>query len=445
MGKVSAVVKARVDASPLQRRKGRMLALRRVREQLVSVAGIVGSSVRLADGRDVGTLVDVVVRFGEERYPRVAGLVVRIGRRRVFVPGTDLASVTPRGATLVSTVVDLRDFEAREGEVVLMRDVVDHQLVDVDGIQVVRANDLYLSTVNGRVRLVGVEVGPRSLLRRLGPARRRSIAAPERVIDWAAVHSFGTAGAGGTMQLDRSRSDLERLRPGDLARLLEELGRPQRQELLAALRDEVAADALEEMDEQERDQLLRETTVERAAAIIAAMEPDEAVEALRDLGDDDASEVVASLPPAVRERLDGLLALAPDVAGGIMTPLLVRAARDDTVGEVAERLRRLGGHRDDIDAVVVVDDGGALLDDISLYDLFTASADTTLDELVRDTRPLTVTVDTPVDEVVDEVAANRRTSVVVVDDEGRPVGRILVDDVLDHLLAGPTRRLRRAS
>ena len=137
---------------------------------------------------------------------------------------------------LTDARLDLRDFHRREDEVTLNADVIDHQLVDIDGVRVVRASDLYLAHVGEDVRLVGVDVGFVTLLRRLGPAARRARPTPERVIDWASVQPF--AATESSMTLATPNQALRRMRPADLADLLEELGRDERQELLSALEPE---------------------------------------------------------------------------------------------------------------------------------------------------------------------------------------------------------------
>src|SRR5579872_4015010 len=158
-----------------QQRTQRLLAIRAVRDALVSLAGVLGRPVRNQAGAEVGTLVDVVARWGgTEPYPPVTGIVVRVGRRLAFVSGDQIAELTNFGVRLSSARLDLRDFVRRPGEVTLGRDVLDHQLVDVDGVQVIRAADLYLAVVWDAIRLVGVDVSVQSLVRRLGPRRLRS-------------------------------------------------------------------------------------------------------------------------------------------------------------------------------------------------------------------------------------------------------------------------------
>jgi CBS domain-containing protein len=411
----------------------RLTQQRRVRDQLVSVAGLIGRPVRLTNDADVGRVVDVVVRWADERYPAVTGLVSKVGRRRAFVPIDDVAELTGVVVTLSSPVLDVRDFARRDGEVVLMDDIVDHQLVDIDGVQVVRASDLYLANVAGRMRLVGVEVGLRSLLRRLGPARWRARATPERVIDWADIQTLGGAGAVGT---DRPNRELRRLRAGDLADLLEALAQPQRQQLVDVLDTDMAADALEEMDQDQRDAVLRNLGPDRAAAIVAEMEPDEAAEALRDLDDDERERIVERLPEAATTAIRTILGYPDHSAGGIMTTVVVLVKPNETVATVIERLAEFADHRFDIDAVLVVDDDGRLLDDVSLFELATTPGERAVSRLVGPPWPIVIGPLAGLDEVIDAVVSNRRGSVVVTDEEGRPLGRIMADDVVDALTPG---------
>ncbi len=207
------------------------------RHHLISVAGLVGRPVRLTDGPQIGRVADVVVRWASDIYPALTGLVARMAGHRTFVPFARITELGPDAVVLSSSVLDLRAFEQRDGETLLMADVVDHQLVDVNGVQVVRASDLYLAEVDARVRLVGVETGIVPLARRLGPARWRTRATPSRVIDWADIHP---AGRGGAVRLDRANRELRRLRPADLADLVESLGHVDRAELVTTFDAELA-------------------------------------------------------------------------------------------------------------------------------------------------------------------------------------------------------------
>lgn len=410
--------------------------------QLISVAGLVGRPVLNQSGSEIGSVRDVVVRWDDSLYPAVTGLVVRVGRRASFLHASSVARIDRDGVALRSAQLDLRDFERRAGEITLGRDVLDHQLIDVDGVRIVRASDLYLASFAGMYRLVGVDVGFNSLARRLGPARWRALPTPTRVIDWATIQPIAKPGE--PVRIGRTRQALHRLRPAELAELVEKLGATQGQAFVAALDRDVAADVLEEMNVGQVDELLNEMARERAADLIAAMAPDEAAEALREMDDDDREAMMQQLAPEVRTSLSRLLAYEEGTAGSVMTTTMVVVASTATVDDVIAALAQRTEDRTEIDGVLVVDDDGALVDDLSLYELLVAPRSATLASLVAAPFPATVHEADDLDDVLSVFIDSRGTSVVVTDDAMRPVGRILADDVIDALVAD--RRLaRRAS
>ena len=425
------------SAARRRQRSQRLLANRAVRDAIVSLAGIIGSPVRNQAGAEIGRLGDVVCRWsGEETYPPVTGLVVKVGRRLAFVGAPAIDTIRHNAVVLSSARLDLVDFAPRPGEVTLFEQVLDHQLVDVDGVQVIRAADLYLAPVYGRYSLVGVDISAQSLLRRLGPARWRHHPTPERVIDWGAIQPFGDTaqGAAPEVRLRTTNEGLERLRPGELADLLEDLMRPERQKLLDSLTPEEAADALEEMDPEELASLLREAEPARAAELLGDMEPDEAVDALRDLSVDERTEILAVMDQAKATDLLRLLGYNEHEAGGFMTTAFLVAPTTETVASLAARL---AGHEDcpeELDAVALVDHEGRLLWDLPLLQLLVNPGQTLLADLVGEAEPVTVGIHAQVAEVAERLIDARRMSVIVVDEEDRPVGRILADDVIDALL-----------
>lgn len=417
-----------------EQRVERLTTLRQVRGELVSMAGLTGRPVLNQAGQQIGRVADVVVRWDSNKaYPPVTGLIVRVGRRRAWLPA-DAVEEFGRGRIGLRTArLDLRDVARRPGEVELSRDVIDHQLVDTDGARVIRASDLYLARVAGVVQLVGVDVGFNSLLRRLGPARFRSRPTPDKVIDWASITSFGSQrGPGGTLQA--AEHGLQRLRPGELADLLEDLGRAERQDLLSRLTPQQAADALEEMQDEELVRLLRESDTAGAAELLSRMEPDEAADGLRDLDPREQQKLLAAMPAEASEAVATLLSYAKRSAGGIMTTVLVTATPAETIRQVRDRLRANREHDEDLAGIIVLGDEGQLLDDVSMTELFLADLGATVDDLIGPPWPVTVTPDAGLDEVAERLVETRHSWVVVVDNEERPLGRILADDVLDMLV-----------
>lgn len=433
------------DSPPSVTRDGRrrrfgtqgVLVRRAVSSSLVSVAGLIGAPVRDLQSHDIGRLVDVVVRWDRGVYPQVTGLVIRIGSRRAFVHVADVSDIRRRAVQLGSTRVDLKDFERRPGEQLLRKDVIDHQLLDVDGARVVRAADLYVAHLRSRYWVVGVDVSFVSFLRRLLPARMSSLPTAERVLDFASIQPFG--GPGTPVKLRKPHRGLEQLRPADLADLLEELGRPERRELLSLLPPESAADALEEMEPRHLRLLLRDVPTGQAAALVAMMEPDEAVDALRDLSEEDRLSLLAQMPASRASELRMLLTFPAGVAGGIMTTKVVVLTTNETIGDAREKVRARR-REEDVDGLVVIDEDGRLIDDLSLMDLIDNDPDTAIAAVVGPPYPATVTPDADLDDVVEQLIGNRGASLVVVDLEHRPIGRILADDVVDALVSTDDQR-----
>jgi CBS domain-containing protein len=422
----------------------RLMTSRQVRQNIVSLVGLIDAPVLNQSGEEVGRLVDMVaqVHGNTDAYPALTGIVVRVGRRRAFLDASAIDRVERRSVILRTARMDLREFQRREGEVLLHRDILDHQLVDTDEVQVIRPADLYLAQVGDRVRLVGVDVSLQTLLRRLGPKRFRWHPTPDRVIDWAAIESFGADSpeAPAAVRLREPHSALHRLRPAELADVLEELERPGRKELLASLDHDLAADVLEEMQPDELTALLREMEPAQAAELVARMEPDEAVDALRDLPGAEQAQLLARMPADTERELARLLGYPEDEAGGVMTTVLATATPDETVAAVRKRLRKLAKHQTEIDSVAVVDAKRRVIGDVSAFDLLVNDGDKLLSDLIDpDNPPVTLRPDADLDVVATEMVESRRSSLLVVDGQGRPLGRILSDDVLDALVPGHGR------
>ena len=243
-----------------------------VAARVISLAHILGRPVRNAAGVRIGVVGDIIVRWDASiGHPPVTGVLVRVGRSFAVVRQVDV--------TLSQTEVRLRSDEQmvsrpirKQYGVALARDVLDRQLVDTSGVQVVRAADVYL--VNGLQgwELAGIEVGVRSFGRRVF-SRPRACPPPDRVIDWAQLHAFvprfadtttawesapttaaGTAGSG--LQLGRSAAQLNKLRGPEIAARLSGLSRHRQAELVAAAHPSLAAEALSQLDTDHREALL---------------------------------------------------------------------------------------------------------------------------------------------------------------------------------------------
>jgi sporulation protein YlmC with PRC-barrel domain len=189
------------------------LAARQLEGSLLSLAALLGTDVKDADGKVIGKLRDVVVRWTEGApYPRMTAIAVRVGKRDVLIGSRWIEVRPPASVRLRSSKAYARAAERHPTDVELAHDVLDHQVVDSAGTQIVRPADVYLAEIDDGVEAVGIEVGVRALLRRIGPSFLRSRIRPQQVIDWRDIASFAPARADGTKARGR-RSDMAG-RPG---------------------------------------------------------------------------------------------------------------------------------------------------------------------------------------------------------------------------------------
>ncbi len=285
-------------------------------------------------------------------YPPVIGLVAKVrgprGSRQVFIPWDQVASMTTDGVTLKTTALNMRHFERREGEIVLEESLLDHQVVDVEGRRVIRINDLDIRPVGDTYRLAGVDVGPTAMLRRAVGARlggritqlvQRETATRPGLIDWSQIAPINENGAGAELRLRVPRERLALMQPSEIARVIEQLSPKQGAALLNDLDDAQAADTLEELEDEQQGQVLRELDPERAADVLEEMEPDEAADALQNVTIEKATDILGRMDREDAEDVRELLGYPEDSAGGIMTTEYVAVPDWATAGAVVDALR----------------------------------------------------------------------------------------------------------
>jgi hypothetical protein len=191
---------------------------------LLSVAGLLGSPVLDSGGRRIGHIEDLLVeREATQSHPRLRGAIVRRERSRRFVPSDEFAALQADQLRLRGEPADA---SAPEALVALAHGVLDRQIVDADGTDVTRVSDLLLGRAPDAIRLVGVDVTARTLLRRIGPARLRRRIARDRIYDWACVAAFSERdadGAGAVLRLTAAAAGLRAQAPADVTALLSEL------------------------------------------------------------------------------------------------------------------------------------------------------------------------------------------------------------------------------
>ena len=408
------------------------------------LAQILGNPVLDAGGAEIGSVRDLVARFGSEHHPPVTGIVVRQRRREFFVERSEVEIITFKTVKLSSYRLNLRPFERRPGEMLLRRDILDKQLIDVDGRRVVRANDLQLDWRDGDYRLVGVDVSAQALVRRLGPEALTQNVRGHSLIDWEHVDSFATDVP--MVRLKLRHEGLKKLHPVDLAHLLDELPAQHLQEVVESIDEATAADIVQELEPDEAADLMSSLDPERAADILDEMDPDDAADLLGDLPPEQAEDLLERMEPEESADVRELIAYADDTAGGLMTTDFVTLPATTSAGEAIAHLRSLEEPPDPLYHLYVVDaeGGGRLVAVAALRDVLLADPAAPLGE-VGWSQFQTVRATDPARDVVHVMAEYNLAALPVLDEADNLVGVVAVDDAMDILLPDLwTRRISRS-
>src|SRR5437588_2376784 len=410
---------------------------------MLYLSQVLGRPILDLEGERVATLKDVIVRLGEEDHPPVAGFVARYRRRDFFLPRWRITNFDVQGVRLNSDILDLRPFMRREGEILLARDVLDKQLIDVDGKRVVRVNDVQLIEAGGEFRVTGADVSLQGLWRRLMPAGFVGSGRAVEVLDGGNVGYLATNAAG--VQLKTSRDKLARLHPVEIARLAEALSYHHGSEIVESLDDETAAETLEEMSAEDQARIISDMDEERAADILEWMSPDEAADVLGDLPEEKAEDLLNRMETEEQADVAELLPYEDDTAGGLMTTEFVTLPRNLTVSEALARLREMAQTPNMIYYLYVVEheESWKLCGVIALRSLILADPDAPLAEVMRDEFQR-AHADDSAREVAEKIAEYNLLALPVVDEAGDILGIITVDDAMEMLLPkGWRQRLPR--
>ncbi|WP_445183351.1 magnesium transporter MgtE N-terminal domain-containing protein [Pseudonocardia sp. Cha107L01] len=415
----------------------------------LSLSRLLSRAVLGAREQKLGHLSDVIVRLRGVDYPLVTGLVADLGGRRVFVPADAVTDWNTEQVVLASSRLDLREFERRDGEVLLRTDILGHRLIDIPRARLVRAYDLELAPTSDGWVLAGVDTRKTSWWRRLlgktepahehhGDHQREEEGGGCR--DWKAFEAL--IGHEPTVLLRGRTGRLRGLKPPQIADLLEEASREEQTELLAHVHadPELEADVFEELDDDRQSRLLRDRPDPEIAAVLARMRADDAADAIADLPQDRRKPVLELLPAGQRTKVTALLGYNPTSAGGLMGLDFVALHRGATVADALERVRNAKTLQPEaLTTVFSLNPHGKLRGAASLVALLQADPAATLRQ-IAEPDPVRVHPDADLIDITLLVTDYNLLNLPVVDEEDHLIGVITVDDVLESSVPRNWRR-----
>jgi len=407
---------------------------------LIALSEMLGLPVYDPSGR-IGRVREVAI-VPQEDPARVSAIVVKtIGGDRLL-PAAAIRVVD--GGVRASTLVrQWQRYSSSEGMLLLGRDLLDQQIIDVNGRKVVRVNDIELlpetaSDGSLRFKLAFVDAGARGAIRRLlrSVVPRTALTAllakiPQRSIPWEFVNLIETDPSR-RVRLNISSDKLEKLHPADLADIIEDLAPAEREAVFETLDEEKAAETLEEIEPKLQVSLVNSMDNEKAADIVEEMDPDAAADLLADLSPERSEAILHEMEPQERQDVEELLDYDEDTAAGRMTTDYMALSSSARVADAIEMLRKFEGGVESMSTIYLVGEGEKLLGAVPLAKLVLAAPETRLSELTME--PL-VSCGPGADEgeVAEIFDKYNLLTLPVVDEDGALTGVITADDVISIL------------
>jgi magnesium transporter len=412
---------------------------------MVYLSDLMGRPIVDLDGERVGHLEDLIAStLTEVPHPMIVALMIKRPGGLFLVSFSDVVVLLAPTISLSKRLQDIVRYLPGEHDLYLARDVLDKQIIDTDGVRVVRVNDLELARVNGHFYVANVDIGGWGLLRRLGVAQamqkvtgRLGRELPPGVISWDNVELLP---GDQPMRLKVPGAKIAELHPADLAEIISDLTRTDSGKLLDSLDVKTVADTLEEVEPDFQASLVETMSDEKVADVLEEMAPDEAADLLAELPQERSQELLKLMEREEAEDVRRLLTYAEDTAGGIMNTEFIAVPPHLTAQQTISVLRETAHEAETIFYVYVTDSDNRLLGVFSLQDLVLAKPQTPVTEFMRH-RLVSANLDDSQDVVAQMISKYNLLALPVVDSQNRLHGIVTADDALDKII--PTKWKKR--
>jgi magnesium transporter len=393
-----------------------------------------------AKGEYLGHLIDLAIDPSQNSLLIGAYLVQSPGKKLLCIDRAQISTISVRSAQTSVSLNEMRETAFDESFIRIKKDVLDQQIIDVNDQKVVRVIDVDFdiqpSEKQTDLRILAVNVGGAAAIRRLlqgllAKHRIRMISNifPPKTIPWEFV-SLIESDPARRVKLRISYNRLAQLHPADLADILEELSRDEQRSVIESLDDETAAEAVSEIPTRMQVALLNSLSAGRAADIVEEMAPDEAADVLQELSPETSAEVLANMEAEEANEVRELLGFEENTAGGLMTTEFAVVGDTATVENAIASLKEFAGSLEALHAVYLISTNAVLVGVVPLASMILADKSTPLRELVTE-QLISVLFHADKKAVIGMFHKYNLLALPVVDDNGRLLGIVTADDVLE--------------
>ncbi len=404
---------------------------------------------------NIGRVKDILVSLDEINqtcvpFPKVIGILVKISGEKKNGKNSEgvllIEEIDLIGRQFISTRSAKNRLvwtTPREKDALLLRDIMDQQVVDLDGARVIRVNDVKLAKVNQDVRLIAADVGWKGMLRRLGMEKLASrffglfqIKVPEQLIGWDHIQSLIEG------KLCIPVKSVNQLHPADVAQIISQVKSDDKAAIFSTLSDKTAAEALHELEPMLAAVMIANLDTKKALGILEKMPVDEVADILGDLAPEKTGELLRLMKVRKSTQIEGLLKHKDETAGGLMTTEFITLPNNLTVEQTIARLRETAPDAETIYYLYVVDETEKIVGIVSLRSLIVAAPEKPIAEIMlKDFVSAPPTASQR--EVASIISKYNLLALPIVDENKKILGIVTVDDVIDFILPPFSRRKRQ--
>jgi magnesium transporter len=417
------------------------------------LSGILGKEVFDSDGNAIGVIRDLLINAvpsgqNDPSQQQVIGVKLRIKKETKFYSFRYFRVSKAREMLNVTctNLVELRQVEVNNG-LLLDENILDKQIVDLNGRKLVRVNDVRLATLPAGTYAVAVDIGIEGLLRRIGisiPIKRIlslfKINIPAKFILWDDVQAIDFSNL--NIKLSKSYAKLQTLHPSDLADILEDLGKKSSTSVFSALDEEKAADVLEELEPHAQVHIIESLPVDKAVDVLEKMPADEVADIIDELEDDKAELLLQEMEEESSQEVRELLEYSENLVGSIMTTDYLSFTGTKTVDEVLKELRARKPEPEELYNMFVTEKEDKLVGIFNLRDLVLAEPDVAISTIMT-SEPVSLFDDEKTSAVAEIVSKYNLLAVPVVDQNEQLQGMVVVDDVVEDLISERRTKSKR--
>lgn len=417
------------------------------------LSGIIGKEVFGADGDAVGIIRDILINASlsgddnDHGRQLLTGVKLKI-KKDIKTYSFHTFRVTKARETLnvtSSALVVLKKEEVENG-MFLVENILDKQIVDLNGRKLVRVNDVRLVTIETGTFAIAVDIGIEGLLRRIGlsaPIKRIlslfNVNIPAEFIIWDDVQAIDYSNL--NIRLSKSYAKLQTLHPSDIADILEDLGKKSSMSVFSALDEEKAADVLEELEPHTQVHIIESLPVEKAADVLEKMPADEVADILDELEDEKAESLLKEMDTESSQEVRELLEYPDNLVGSLMSTDYLSFSLGITVEEVIRELRFRKPEPPELYNMFVTDKNDELIGTFNLRDLVVADPKSFISDIMKE-EPVFLYDDQKLQDIAEVVSKYNLLAVPVVDRNEQLQGMVVVDDVVEDLITERKTRKR---